>query len=68
MKELTKKQQEVYGFVVKFITMNGYAPSNREIASNFDITAKGAYDHLHLIEKKGYIKIVPKISRGIILI
>ncbi|MGQ2838266.1 transcriptional repressor LexA, partial [Leptospira interrogans] len=40
----------------------------REIGDEFGITAKGAYDHLKAIEKKGYLKTAKNQSRAIELI
>ncbi len=46
----------------------GYPPSIREVADQFHITPKGAYDHLKAIEKKGFIKTEKNKSRAIELL
>jgi len=65
---LTDRQIEILEFVRGFISENGYSPSIREISNNFNITPKGAQEHIIAIEKKGYIKRIPKIARGIIVL
>jgi len=55
MKELTKRQTEILLFIEKYIKENGFSPSVREIAGYFKISAKGAYDHILALVKKGFI-------------
>ncbi|AVQ13310.1 LexA repressor [Leptospira santarosai] len=68
MKDLTDKQQAVLTFITTIIKERGFPPTIREIGDEFGITAKGAYDHLKAIEKKGYLKTVKNQSRAIELI
>ena len=68
MKKLTKKQLKIYRWIKKYIRYNhGISPTYRDIAKDFDITVKGAYDHLQALHKKGYIGIMPGIARGVYL-
>ncbi len=64
-KELTEKQENIYKYIVQNIRDTGFPPTVREIGSNFGITAKGAYDHLKAIEKKGFIHCSEHKSRAI---
>ncbi len=64
-KELTKRQQQVLDFITGYIRDAGYPPTVREIAGAFDMSSKGAYDHLKAIEKKGYIRRDPAKPRAI---
>jgi len=68
MKDLTEKQQSILQFIESFIRGQGYPPTIREIGDKFEITAKGAYDHIKAIEKKGYIKCEKNRSRAIELL
>jgi repressor LexA len=65
MKQMTKKQQEVYEFVLTRIESQGFPPTVREIGESFSISVKGAYDHLKAIERKGFIKCSSSKSRAI---
>ncbi len=64
-KSLTKKQNRIFEFVRKHVQDTGYPPTVREIGTTFGISEKGAHDHLNAIEKKGYIRRVPKKPRAI---
>jgi len=64
-KNLTKRQQQVLDFIINYIKDIGYPPTVREVAKEFKISSKGAYDHLVAIEKKGYIKRNPTKPRAI---
>ncbi|MBX7056530.1 MAG: transcriptional repressor LexA [Leptospirales bacterium] len=68
MRDLTEKQQAILEFIEVYIQEQGYPPTIREIGERFAITAKGAYDHLKAIEKKGYIKCEKNRSRAIELL
>lgn len=65
MKEMTNKQRDVYEFICQRIRSQGFPPTVREIGRNFEISVKGAYDHLKAIEKKGYIRCTSSKSRAI---
>jgi repressor LexA len=54
MRELTLRQREVLTFIRKCINAH-YPPTVREIADHFDMSVKGAYDHLAALKKKGSI-------------
>ena len=64
-KNLTSRQQRVLDFIVNYLKDIGYPPTVREIANEFKISSKGAYDHLIAIEKKGYIRRDPAKPRAI---
>ncbi len=68
MNELTKRQKEVLGYIETFIHENPYPPTIREIASHFGMSAKGAYDHLKALERKGRIRTGGGHSRKIEII
>ena len=68
MRELTEKQVAILRYIESYIRDQGYPPTIREIGEQFEITAKGAYDHLKAIEKKGFIKCEKNRSRAIELL
>ncbi|MCL2557014.1 MAG: transcriptional repressor LexA [Treponema sp.] len=53
MKDLTERQKKVLLFVKNYIEEHSYSPSIREIAQHFDITMKGAHDHVEALRRKG---------------
>jgi len=65
MKELTKRQSEVLGFIRDFVAEHKYPPTIREIGGKFGISAKGAHDHVRALEKKSQIRCDLGRSRAI---
>ncbi len=65
MKNLTNRQSEVFDFIKIFIESHKYPPTIREIALDFGISVKGAYDHVKALEKKGVISCDTNRSRAI---
>jgi repressor LexA len=61
---LTARQAEVLEFIKANSGM--YGPAVREIAIAFGIRSpNGVVAHLRALEKKGYIRRRPKVTRGI---
>lgn len=67
-KKLTIRQQKILDFIVGYIKEMGYPPTVRDIARDFKMSSKGAYDHMVAIEKKGYIRRDPSKPRAIELL
>ncbi len=68
-KPLTDLQSQVLSFIGRFHVAKGYPPTRGEISKEFGWThPSAAQKHINLIEKKGYIKVMPKISRGIVVV
>ncbi|KAB2909410.1 MAG: transcriptional repressor LexA [Ignavibacteriales bacterium] len=66
--ELTEKQKLILEYIARFIGNKGYAPSVREIANRFGYSSPtAAKKHIDSLVKKGYLKTVGNISRGISL-
>ncbi len=65
VKKLTNKQELIFDYIKNAIRESGFPPTVREIGECFEITVKGAYDHLKAIEKKGYIRCGQNKSRAI---
>ena len=54
---LTKRQKEIYDFIVEKIESRGYGPTVREIGLGFKIKSpNGVMCHLKALEKKGLIE------------
>ncbi len=67
--ELTERQEDVLLFVQYYIESEGFPPTRNEIAQAMNYqSANAAQDHLNAIERKGWIELKPRISRGIRLI
>lgn len=64
--KLTQRQRDVFDFIAESIGANGYGPTVREIADQFEIASpNGVVCHLHALEKKGLITRKENRSRAI---
>jgi repressor LexA len=69
MQRLTPRQQEIYEFLARHLEDHGYPPTLREICGQFGMrSTRAASDHLHALERKGFISRTRDRSRGIELI
>ena len=63
---LTKRQQQIFNFILSNIDKFGYPPSIPEIQEKFSFKSPNAVkDHLEALERKGYISRRPHKSRGL---
>jgi repressor LexA len=53
---LTRRQQEVLGFIRTFSQRHSVPPTVREIGERFRVTPRAAFDHLRALERKGYLR------------
>lgn len=68
MNTLTKRQQQVLDFINDYISSNGNAPSQREIAASLKINGTaGVMKHLQALERKGCILRRQGSARGVAL-
>lgn len=63
---LTKRQQQIFDFILSNIDKFGYPPTIPEIQENFSFKSPNAVqDHLEALKRKGYIARRPHKSRGL---
>ncbi len=69
MPPVTRRQNEVLGFIREFLNEHGYSPTLDEIARHFGMTSlNGVYKHLKGLEQRGLIRRLNKHARSIQLI
>ena len=69
MKALSSKQQHIIDFVRRFWVDRGYPPAIREIVNGCGISSTSVVDYnLNILEREGYIRRHPEVSRGIELL
>lgn len=62
----TKRKDEIYNFIVEYRDEYGFPPSVREIGDKVNIKSTSTvHQHLHSLERLGYIKIFKAVPRGI---
>ena len=63
---LTPRQQEVLTYIKEYIQKHQYGPTLDEIGKDLKMgSASAAYQHVKIIQQKGYLKKLPHQSRGI---
>lgn len=68
-KRRLERQQDIYDFLVQYITKNGFSPSMREICDGTDIkSTSSVYDYLCLLEMNGKIEVRYNTARAIRLV
>ena len=66
MKNLTKRQSEIFNYIKSEIENNGYPPPRSEISKTFGFKSpNAAEDHLKALKKKGVLDLAAGTSRGI---
>lgn len=66
MKELTRRQQQVLDFIVRYKAEHGVTPTRAEIAQALGFcTANTAQFHVQALIRKAYLTLVPGQSRNI---
>ena len=69
MRTLSSKQQHIIDFVRSFLVDRGYPPSIRDILGGCGLSSTSVVNYnLAILEREGYIRRHPGISRGIELI
>ena len=69
MKVLSAKRQRIIDFIRRFLLDRGYPPTVRDILSGCGMSSTSVVDyHLKALEKEGYIRRHPEVSRGIELL
>lgn len=63
---MTKRQKEVYDFIVEYVTENLYAPTVREIGKAVGLkSTSSVYTHLKNLQKQGVISMKESEPRTI---
>jgi len=65
--KLSSRQREILGFIQDRIEEDGLPPTRAEINRHFGFSSpNAAQSHLHALERKGAIRINPRLARGIV--
>jgi repressor LexA len=65
-KDLTPTQKKVFNFLKEFLREKGFPPTLREIGTHFGLKGpKAPQKSLSILERKGFIRRSPGVSRGI---
>jgi len=62
---LTKREEDVFAYILGYIVDNGWAPTRQEIATKFEITPPGAQKFIQALEDKGRIVTIKENGKRI---
>ena len=66
MKQISAKQSRILDFLRQFLEEKGYPPSIRDIVNGCKISSTSVVEYnLRILEREGYIRRDPEVSRGI---
>jgi repressor LexA len=66
---LTSRQRQILDWIRGFLASRGMPPTRAEIAAGLGFsTPSSAEDHLHALERKGVLEMIPGAARGLRLI
>lgn len=67
-KKLTQRETEVYLFICAYRAQYGFSPSMRDICKGcYLASTRSAHLYIDILQRKGYIKFIPRIPRSITL-
>lgn len=67
MDKITQKQFNVLRAIKKHFDDIGIMPTYRDLGEIMNVTQPAIYGHCQALYKKGFIRIIPNVSRGIII-
>ena len=68
MQVLSNKQQQIIDFLRRFLTDRQYPPTIRDIVVGCGLSSTSVVNYnLKILEREGYIRRQPEVSRGIVL-
>lgn len=65
MKSMTQRQRQILDYIKGYVGEHSFPPTIREISERFEISVKGAYDHVKALERKSAIRCNTNRSRAI---
>lgn len=66
MREITEKQQEVLGYIVRFRDTHGYSPTLKEIGARFLIAPRTAKEYIDVLIAKGALRRIDNLPRTLV--
>ena len=68
-KKLSSRQQRILEFIREFMDDHHFPPTVRDIQAGCEISSTSVVDYnLHIMQREGYLKRLPEVSRGIELL
>jgi SOS-response transcriptional repressor LexA len=68
LEALTPIQQKTLTVIVRLREKNGITPTQRELVTLLGVTQNAVRTRLKLLAKKGRIRLLPRLARGIVVL
>ena len=68
LEALTPLQQKTLTTIVRLREKNGITPTQRELVTLLGVTQNAVRTRLKLLARKGRIRLLPRLARGIIVL
>ena len=65
MEKLSPRQKEIFDFIARYVTENGFCPSLADVAQGVGMHNSTAMAHINALKKKGYIVSEYKVARSL---
>jgi len=65
MKELSRRQQEVFDFIKMYCKENGYSPSLADIAKGLNLHDSTVATYVQLLKEKGAVQSDYRVARSL---
>ena len=66
---LSPRQQQILDFIMDFMDERQFPPTVRDIQAGCEISSTSVVDYnLHILQREGYLRRLPEVSRGIELL
>lgn len=63
--QLTPKQLAILTYLRDYARQHGYAPTLQEVAEHFDVTKVTIFEHVGVLQRKGYLERLPHKARSL---
>jgi len=65
MEKLPSRQKEVYDFIARYFTENGFCPSLADIARGLNLHESTIATYVNILKEKGYVTSEYRVARSL---
>jgi len=65
MEGLSRRQKEVYDFIARYVTENGFSPSLADIAKGLNLHESTVATYTNTLKQKGYVESEYRVARSL---
>jgi len=65
MESLSRRQKEVYNFIARYVTKNGFSPSLADVAHGIGLHESTVATYVNALKTKGFVKSEYRVARSL---